>query len=108
MSESADGMDALRARVAAAGGDAADARALAEAARARLAEVLELIASGRGVREAGSGLNAASAELLVADALLTEAAADAATTEGGLDHVLRALDLDALSERARAIDEGAG
>lgn len=88
-------IDALEAR--------ADARGVAVAAADRLRVVLDLIESGRGVREAGSGLNAASSELLVADALLTDAAARAAT-DGTLDEIVRALRLDELAERARTLD----
>ena len=92
---------------AAAGALAAEGSDLALAVNASLKRVLELIAAGRGVREAGSGLNAASSELLVADALLTEAAALAAREDGGIEGLLRALDLDRLTEHAHLIDEPA-
>ena len=82
----------------------ADAATLAAAARASLEETLELIARGRGIREAGSGLNAASSELLLADALLTEAAALAAA-DGSIDDIVRELQLERLAERARRLDE---
>ena len=92
----------LRARIDALIADS-DARGLAVAAADRLRVVLDLIGSGRGVREAGSGLNAASSELLVADALLTDAAARAAL-DGELDTLLRDLRLDELAVRARELD----
>ncbi|HUF12041.1 MAG TPA: hypothetical protein VMN78_02950 [Longimicrobiales bacterium] len=118
MSEDPRGLDELRARVQAAGGasrdgvasgdaGSADAIALAGAAATSLAGVLDLIAAGRGMRETGSGLNPASKELLVADAVLTEAAARAATSGTRIESVLGALGLEELSERARAIDEAA-
>ena len=84
MPERADVPAALRERMDAAApassdaAQSADPAALARAAAGRLDAVLDLIARGRGIREAGSGLNAASSELLLADALLTEAAALAA------------------------------
>lgn len=108
MADDTRGLDELRARLEAEAGapGSADAEALAGAAAAAVADVLELIAAGRGVREAGSGLNPASTQLLVADALLTEAAARAATSGVGLEPVLRALRLEELSERAHAIDGG--
>ena len=84
----------------------ADARGLTVAAADRLSVVLDLIDAGRGVREAGSGLNAASSELLVADALLTDAAASAAL-DGDFDALLRALRLDELAARAGELDERA-
>ena len=96
--------DELRARMDAHAPASADAPELVAAARARLGAVLDLIEQGRGIRESGSGLNAASSELLVADALLTDAAARAAT-QGTIDELLRALDLEPLAARARAIDE---
>ena len=98
--------DALRERLDSVAHEPADARARAAAARVGLENVLELIARGRGIREAGSGLNAASAELLLADALLTEAAAMAAE-DGSIDDVVRELQLERLAERARTIDESA-
>ena len=104
MADLADVPAGLGERLSVAAAATADASALASAARDRLDAVLGLIEQGRGVREAGSGLNAASSELLVADALLTDAAARAAA-DGTLDDVLRALDLDRLTARARAIDE---
>jgi hypothetical protein len=110
MPDAAPGLEELRARVAAAtdAGTAGttDASALARAALERLDAVLDLIAEGRGTREAGSGLNAASAELLVADALLTEAVAHAAIEGRSLRDLLADLDLDGLSEKAARIDEG--
>ena len=108
MSEGPTELDELRARIdAAARGCEDDPDSLARAAGARLGVVLDLIADGRGVRDAGSGLNAAAGELLVADALLTEAAARAAMFRGG-DRIEphRSLDLEALAERAGRIDEG--
>jgi hypothetical protein len=96
----------LRARLDDAAPATADARALAHAATARLDALLDLIAAGRGVREAGSGLNPASSELLVADALLTEAAALAAA-DGAIDDIVRELQLERIAERAREIDEAA-
>jgi len=99
--------EALAARLTAAlGGLSADAAAGSIAARAgeRLHAVLDLVGDGRGVRESGSGLNAASMELLVADALLTDASARAAA-DGSIDGLLRALDVEALAARARALDE---
>ena len=104
MAERADVPEGLRERMDSAAPASADARALAAAARERLDDVLELIARGRGIREAGSGLNAASSELLLADALLTEAAAIAAD-EGSIDEIVRELQLERLAERARVIDE---
>ena len=104
MADRAGVPDELRARMDAAAAASADAPELVAAARARLAAVLDLIEHGRGIRESGSGLNAASSELLVADALLTDAAARAAA-QGTIDDLLRALDLDELTARARAIDE---
>jgi hypothetical protein len=98
--------DQLRARMDAAAPESADALALANAGRARLVEVLDLIEQGRGIREGDSGLNAASSELLLADALLTDAAARAAG-RGPVAELLRALDFDALAARARTIDEAA-
>ncbi len=110
MTDDAPVPDELAARIAAALGeypaDDADPALIAARAADRLRAVLDLIAAGRGVREAGSGLNAASTELLVADALLTDAAARAAAG-GDLDALLRALDADGLAARAAAIDERA-
>lgn len=93
----------LRARLDAALPTAIDERTLTIAARERLDAVLDLIESGRGIRAAGSGLNQASAELLVADALLTDAAQSAAAAET-LDTILPLLELERMSERARALD----
>lgn len=101
--ESSDGLEELRARVSAAASAAPEG--LARATADRLGAVLDLIESGRGRREAGSGLNPASRELLIADALLTEASAEAAAGGASLGDILRALDLAALAERARRIDE---
>ena len=103
MAEHAPPQD-LIARVRTAAGDG-QPTSRAAAAATRLRNVLDLIAAGRGVREDGLGSNAAALELLVVDALLTDAAA-AAVRARRLDEVLRALDLEALAERARAIDEG--
>lgn len=98
--------DELRARMDAHAPASADAPELVAAARARLGAVLDLIEQGRGIRESGSGLNAASSELLVADALLTDAAASAAL-DGDFDALLRALRLDELAARAGELDERA-
>ena len=84
----------------------ADAPAHADAGAARLDAVLDLIAEGRGLREEGSGLNAASAELLLADALLTDAAYEAAR-DGTLDELMAELELERLAARARTLDEAA-
>ena len=105
MSDTAAVPDVLRARMDAASPGAIDERTLTIAARQRLDGVLDLIAAGRGIREAGSGLNPASSELLVADALLTDAALHAAVA-GTFDDVLPLLELERLSERARMLDEG--
>ena len=109
MHDAPDGLDELRARVATAAGDAVDrdGPALARAAAERLTAVLDLIAEGRGTREAGSGLNPASTELLVAAALLTEAAANAIAQGLSVRELLAAMDLEALAARARDIDESA-
>ena len=109
MAEQAEVPDALRARMDAAVSPSADATAKARAAAERLHAVLDLIEQGRGIREAGSGLNAASSELLVADALLTDAAARASAgdTPVTLEDVVAALDLERLAARALALDGGA-
>lgn len=107
--DAGDGLEELRARVAAAAGDTgvAGGPALARAAAGCLNAVLDLIAEGRGTREAGSGLNAASSELLVADAVLTQAAVNAAAQGVSVGDLLREMDVEALAERARRIDESA-
>ncbi|HEX6590290.1 MAG TPA: hypothetical protein VF039_14890 [Longimicrobiales bacterium] len=93
----------LRARMDAAAPVAIDERALAIAARERLDAVLDLVAEGRAVREAGTGLNPASSQLLVADAFLTDAMARAAAN-GTFDDVLPLLELERLTARARELD----
>ena len=93
----------LRTRMDAATPSSSTPEQLTAAARERLSAVLDLVEQGKAVRSSG-GLNPASAALLVADALLTEAAARAAT-DGAIDGVLTALDLEALIARARAVDE---
>ena len=95
--------DELRARLESSLPADADERVLAAAAHQQLGVVLDLIAAGRGRREAGSGMNAASSALLVADALLTEAAALAAAGDT-VEDVLRELSLDDLAARARRLD----
>ena len=107
MSDELDGLEELRARVAAGAGGARGVDAV-RAAGVRLDAVLDLIEAGRGSREAGSGLNPVSSELLVADALLTDAVADAAAEGVSLADVLAALDAERLARRARQIDESLG
>lgn len=114
MAEPAGGPQALlravREAEAAAADAATDAAAdaaetLARGAGERLAVVLDLIEAGDASREGRSGLNAASSELLIADALLTTASLRYAT-EGSVSGsaLLPGLDLESLAARAERID----